>query len=414
MAGLAATGEPAARILGSKPPQDPYPLYERIRALGELVPSRMGVYLTASRALSYEVLRDARFGVVPGSASSVTDWNVRPGDADFLVHPVEHSLLMMDPPVHTALRRLISPWFTPRALQAFRPDVERIVSATLDGLDDRAEFDLVAEFAVPVVLKVICRLLDLPETGLDRFGRWGATLARSIGGIRSMKERRQVRATLAEMTAFFEDVVAARRASPGEDLISELLRAEVDGEALARRDLLGLVGLMLGAGFETTVNSIGNGTLALAANPDVRRALAADLELGPAVVEEVLRYDSPVQYTGRRALETVTLAGTELPPGTIVVTLIGAANRDPLVFGSPQAFDISRANNRDHLAFSGGIHYCLAAGLARIETECALGQLFTRFPDLEVGAMARLPKRNIRGPRTMRVMHSPGRVAVPR
>jgi cytochrome P450 len=353
--------------------------------------------------MSNEVLRDTRFGVVPGSVTSVTDWNVEPDDAEFLVHPVEHSLLMMDPPSHTRLRRLVSPWFTPRTLQGFRPEVERIVSATLRELDERDGFDLVTEFAVPVVLRVICRLLDLPEARLDRFARWGAILARSIGGIRSMTERRQVRATLAEMTLFFEEIVAARRARPQGDLISELVQARPDGEELMRRDLLGLVGLMLGAAFETTVNSIGNGTLALAANPDVRRAFTADPALGPAVVEEILRYDPPVQYTGRRTLESLTLAGIELPPGTIVVVLIGAANRDPLVFDNPQTFDISRINNREHLAFSSGIHYCLAAGLARIEIECALSQLFARFPDLGVGAVTRLPKRNIRGPRTLQV-----------
>ncbi|TDV37794.1 cytochrome P450 [Actinophytocola oryzae] len=402
LAAFSAAGDPAAQVLGNRPPVDPYPLYERIRARGELCRSRLGIYLTASYAVSSSVLRDQRFGVVPDAESSGIDWNLRPGDAETLVHPVEHSLLMMNPPQHTRLRKLAAPWFTPRALSTRVDRIERIVEHTLDEIGDREQFDIVADFAVRVVIRVICDLFEVPDTGIEEFARWGGTLAGTIGGLRSNDERRRVRATLVQMTAFFEDVVERRRATPGDDVISSLVSATVDGAPLARRDLLALCGLLLAAGFETTVNVIGNGVLALMGNDDVRHDLLAAPELAGPVLEEVLRFDSPVQYTAREALEPVRLAGVDLPRGAMVVVLIGGANRDPAVFDDPARFDPARSNNRDHLSFSSGIHYCLAAGLGRIEGEVALRRLFTRFPDLRiVGPVPRQPKRNIRGPQRM-------------
>ncbi|GAA1957512.1 cytochrome P450 [Amycolatopsis minnesotensis] len=391
---MAAYGDPVARVLGRTALRDPYPAYERIRARGTLTRHPVGLYLTASHATASAILRDSRFRVEPSAAHVGVDWNIRPGDEHALVHPMEQSILTMNPPEHTRLRRLVAPWFTPKALRERRTRIETVVEEHLDAAGTR--FDLVADFAARVPIAVICDLFDLSDREHRRFAHWGATLAGTLDGIRTPGERRAVHAVTADMTGFFTALLARRRREPGDDLVSGLLAAEIDGEPVRERDLVALAGLVLVAGFETTVNLISGGALALLAAPEQREVLAGD---PAAVADEVLRFTTPVQFTLRLPAEPVEIAGTTLPAGAMVAVLLAAANRDPAVFTDPHRFDLRRGNAREHLAFSSGIHYCLGAGLAKLETEIALAALFRRFPVLRLaGPVAYRRARNIRGP----------------
>ncbi|MBO0840235.1 MAG: cytochrome P450 [Sciscionella sp.] len=415
--GLALAGDPIAAVFGLHQLPDPYPTYERIRARGELIKSKaLRAYGSVSYPVANTVLRDPRFGVVSAHEVTGIDWYLEPGDED-LVHPVEHSLLALNPPRHTRLRRLASPWFTPRALRDRVPSIERVVADALDAAADSDSFDLVEDFAMVVPIRVICDLLGVPYAEHERFSRWGGVLAGALDGPRTMAERRVIRDVLAEGTAFFDQLIARRRVDPGDDLVSHLAQAGrqhgADGEPVDAHDINALSGLLLGAGFETTVNLIGNAVLALLAHPEQKRLFLDDPGLAESVVEEALRYDPPVQFTGRIAREDVTLDGRDLPAGSFVALLLGGANRDPRVFANPQTFDITRTDAREHLAFSSGIHYCLGAGLARLEAQIALRELFARFPDLRLaGGMQRRRTRNIRGPRHLPVSTSAARRSV--
>lgn len=394
-------GDPAARVLGRGPNTDPYPRYDKIRAAGELVPSRLRLHLTASHGLANSVLRDSRFGVQTSVGLSRDEWQFDRQSAHGAVHPIEDSFLSLDPPNHTRLRRLVAPWFSPRALRDRTERIERIVSQFLDELADRDRFDLIGDFAVRVPIQVICDLLGVPDDEYPRFVRWGAIVALSLDGMWTLADYRQLRIALAEMSAFFTELVAERRKHPGDDVVSELAAAD---DSLSADDLLATVELLLVAGFETTVNLIGNGALELLHNDDARAWMSAHPERADDVVEEVLRHDPPVQYTVRLTHEPVTLAGVDLPRDTGVVLLLAGANRDPAVFADPDRFDPERPNNRDHLAFSAGMHYCLGAGLARIEAAVALRALFERYPDLRAaGAVKRRRSRNIHGVRVLPV-----------
>ncbi|OZM71740.1 cytochrome [Amycolatopsis antarctica] len=392
---VAAGGDPAAKVLGHRPLPDPHPFYDEIRDRGPLYRSRLGFHVTAHHATASAVLRDPALLVLPGAELGSVDWDREPGKP--VAHLIEHSLLAMNPPVHTRLRRVVAPWFTPRALRTRTEQIEKTVRGCLDELAHLDEFDLVPEFAVRVPVRVICDLLAVDDSRENDFARWGRIVGGSLDGVRSLTEWRVVAESLREMTEFFTDLIERRRAEPGEDVVSGLIAAQ-DSEELTARDLVATTALLLGAGFETTQSLIGNGVLALLEHPVQRAALVADPALAGNAVEEVLRWDSPVQMTARLSDKAVTVGGRELPPASAVVTLLGGANRDPEVFADPHRFDITRANARDHLAFSSGAHYCLGAGLARMEGEIALRELFGRYPDLSAaGAARRGPSRTLHG-----------------
>lgn len=398
VAGLARLGDPVAHLLAVRPPDDPYPGYERIRARGELVRSRLGFHATASHHLCQQVLRDPRFGVLASEDLMRVGWTSSPEEERTLAHPIEHSLLALDPPDHTRLRRVATPAFTPRRLRARRGAIERTVDEFCDEIAEAGEFDVMSDFAIRVPVRVICDLLGVPEAEHTAFVRWGTVLGETLDGVRTMKERREVHRALVEMGDFFDELIAHRRTHPGDDALTDLINAEPDGEPIGRRELVATAGLLIGAGFETTVNLIGNGALALWQSSAHIPELVASPDHAAEVVEEVLRFDPPVQTTGRVAKEDVTLGGTRLPAGSAVVLLLAGANRDPDVFTDPATFDPRRANNHDHLAFSSGVHYCLGANLARIEGEIALRELFARFPELRVtGPVRRHRSRTLRG-----------------
>ena len=357
--------------------------------------------VTPSHAVASEILRSDRFGVAwdRSAAPRLIRWALAFGDeldAAGVAEPP--SMLVVDPPDHTRFRRLVSRAFTPRATAAFEPVVRRTADTLLDALELRSgPVDLVETFAAQLPVLVIADLLGVPTDRRADFLRWGGAAAATLDP--GLPFRRYVGAerALRAMHAFLREHFARLRRDPGEDLVSRLVGLP-DDEALTERELHATVMLLLGAGFETTVNLLGNGVVLLDAHREQWDALRADPAGWDGAVEEILRHDSPVQITGRTAKENVSLAGREVRPGTRVTVLLGAANRDPEVFEDPARFDVSRANARDHLAFSAGIHYCVGAGLARLEGAVGLRALSERFPELTVsGRPVRRDLQTLRG-----------------
>ncbi|GLZ33544.1 putative cytochrome P450 140 [Lentzea sp. NBRC 105346] len=388
----ALSGDNYAKVFALSPNTDPFPLYEKVRAKGDMVWSRLGGFVTTRREICDSVLRDHRFGVLPPSDFTPLDTRMYRPDGQRLVNPVEESFLLLNPPDHTRLRKLVQPFFTPRALKERAPLIEKIVEDYLDPLPE--SFDVIGDFAVRVPIQVIVDLLGVPDADQDVLARWGSKIVATLDGIRTLKEMRELHEALGEFEAFLDDLIADRRRNPGTDVVSHL----VQNEGLSREDLVATTEMLLVAGFETTVNLIGNGVMAVMANPETREPLIEDPKYAELFVEEVLRLDPPVQYTVRFPNQVVEVGGKTVKPGQAVVLLLAAANRDPNVFENPLKFDPLRANVREHLAFSAGIHYCIGAGLARMEAAAALHGLFRRFPDLRVaGPMKRRPSRLIRG-----------------
>jgi P450-derived glycosyltransferase activator len=366
---------------------DPYAIYERMRVSGPLARNGPNSWFSTSHRVCDAVLRDRRFGVRP----------LNPDGTEAELE-MDLSFLTMDPPDHTLLRRLVQPAFSPKLVSGYRERIETTVGGLLDRAAADGEFDLVSALAAPLPIGVITALLGIPDADAERFARFGTVVGSALDGIRSLRHAAQIQATSAEMIRLFEDLVALRRREPQDDIVSRLIEAE--GGAVRPDEILPVCVLLLIAGFETTVNLIGNSVLALLDHPDQWEALCADPErMAPAAVQEVLRFDPPVQVTSRFVREPLELEGQALGRGQFVVTLIGAANRDPEVHDRPAVFDIAREGAPDNLAFSSGIHYCVGQPLARLEAETALRMLAERMPGLSRGGpVKRRAGVTIRGP----------------
>lgn len=386
--GLARTGDPLARFLEPEPREDVYALYERMRARGPILRSRTGMLAVTSHALCEQVLRDPRFRARDprGVAVDFDPMTAEPAG------PLSESFLEQDPPDHTRLRRLVAPAFRPKVVRGYRPMIEKLAHDLLDRAAERGSFDLVADFAAPLPITVITELLGVPDVDTARFARIGAVVGGSISGVFSARQAAELHEATEELGALFVELERARREQPGDDVIS-LLAAARSGGQLDLDELVAACGLLLIAGFETTVNLIGNATVALARHPEQWEQLRADPELAAAAVEETLRFDPSVQTTLRVPHEQVELAGGAIAPGTRLMLMLAAAHRDPAAYAAPHRFDITRTGEPDHLAFSSGIHYCLGAPLARLEGEVALTVLAERLPQLRVTA----PLRHRRG-----------------
>ena len=367
---------------------DPYAIYEEIRRAGTLVPTRMGNYVTASHRVSSAVLRDRRFGVRSRDLAGPTS----PEDA------FDMSFLDRDPPDHTRLRRLAQPAFSPRRMAGYRPRVEARVDALLDAAARAGRFDLVSAFAAPLPIAVITDLLGVPDADTDRFAAHGAVIGGALAGVRSLSHAARLKASREELRALFDRLFALRREEPADDVVSRIVAAE--GDQIAPGEMLPMCSLLLLAGFETTVNLIGNAVNALLDHPEQWAALRADpAGLAPAAIEETLRWDPPVQRTARCAHEDLELEGRTVVRNQFVVTLLAAANRDSEAYPDPDVFDLHRRPTVDHLAFSGGIHYCVGAPLARMEATIALQRLAERMPGLtRAGPLRRRPSGIVRGP----------------
>jgi P450-derived glycosyltransferase activator len=367
---------------------NPYAIYERLRAQGTLTPTRYGPWVTPSHRLCNAVLRDRRFGVrqaeLNGMSAATDEFNM--------------SFLDMDPPDHTRLRRLAQPAFSPKQMAGYRPRIEKQVDDLLDRAAADGDFDLVSAFAAPLPIAVITDLLGVPDADSARFAEVGTIIGSALEGIQSLGHAARLQAANKQLRRLFEELFALRRESPSDDLISLIVAAE--GDQIQPHEMIPMCNLLLVAGFETTVNLVGNAVMTLLDHPSQWRDLCDDPAglAGPAV-EETLRYEPPVQRTARCAHVDVELDGQTVRKGQFVITLLGAANRDPDAFSDPNTFDIHREQTADHLAFSSGIHYCVGQPLARLEAVIALQKLAERMPDLRrTGAVKRRVSSVVRGP----------------
>ncbi|GAB3739756.1 cytochrome P450 [Nocardiopsis nanhaiensis] len=369
-------GDHASRLLHWPWRHNPYPTYRRLRDQGPVVSSPLPFRAATTRAAVDQILRGRDFGVAPPEGLRVPEQ----------FNSVELSFLQMDPPDHTRLRKLARPAFSPRRMAEYRTEVEKITADLLDSALARGEFDLMHDFAQPLPITVISRLLGVPEPDKADFVRIGYVISGALDGARSARHLRQIQDATAELDLLLERLMAERRTSPRGDVVSTLVGQSDEGE-LTGAELGSMCRLLLLAGFETTVNLIGNGVMALLRHREQWERLVADPTLVSGAVEEALRYDAPVQFTGRWSHRDTEVEGVRIPAGQQVMCLIGSANRDPEQFEDPDRFDITRSGAGDHLAFSGGIHYCLGAPLARLEGEIAFRALSERAPGLRPTAM---------------------------
>jgi len=379
-------GDLFSRLILPNHNTDPYPIYDEMRVRGPMLPTRLGNYSTTSHRLCNEVLRSRRFGVTPEDGSD--DLANQAG--------LDLSLLELNPPDHTRIRRLAAPAFTPRRMAGYAELVDQAIQRLLDQCEREHEFDLMTSFASPLPIAVATHLLGLPNEP-DRFRRLGSTIARALDGIWSLGQARTLAAADAELRTTFAELVERRAADPGNDLVSALVAEQ--GREITAAELSALVRLLLIAGFETTVNAIGSGMRWLLADPEQWELLVHDPERSPAVAEEVLRFDPPVQQTARVARQPTEVGDVVVAMNQWVITLLAAANRDPDVYPAPNRFDITRQSPVEHLAFSGGIHYCLGSPLARLELTQAFRALAERFPRIrQTGPITMRPGTTLRGP----------------
>jgi hypothetical protein len=404
LARAAQEGDPQARLIVDPAVRDdPYPVQEEVRAGGPLVRGRL-TWVTASHAVSREVLRSPDFAAglvdsgLPPAARRLRRWAHDPRAVGPLDPP---SMLAVEPPDHTRYRRLVAKVFTARAVEQLRPQVQAVADDLLDDLartPPGQPVDLVERYATLLPVRVICRILGVPADEEQRVLALGNGVAPSLDLGIGWPAYLQVQRSLHAFNDWLDEHLRSLRADPGPDLLSQLVQAEDEGGRLDHVELRTTAGLLLAAGFETTVNLLGNGAQLLLAQPDQLAVLQAEPARWPDAVEEVLRYESPVQVTGRGAVRDTTVAGVPVAAGAHVTTLLAAANRDPEVFADPQRFDVTRENAREHLAFSGGRHFCVGAALARVEGEVGLQSLFDRFPSLTAAPGAqRRPTRVLRG-----------------
>jgi cytochrome P450 len=357
---------------------DPYPTYHRLREEDPVHHSPMDFWVLTRYEDVAAVLRDPRFIKEPivSMVAARFGVSVPPG--------VGLSMLDRDPPDHTRLRSLVSKAFTPRVVDGLRPRIQTMVDDLITRAEAVGTMDLIEEFAYPIPVNVICEMLGVPVEDHERFKGWSLDIARGLDSVWLPPESEIPKRSGAARHAigdYMRGLIAERRASPRGDLLSALIAAEEAGDKLSEDELIATCILLLIAGHETTVNLIGNGTLALLRHPGELRRLRETPGLITSAVEELLRYDGPVQRTARITSTAVTSGGRTIPQGEMVMPFIGAADRDPSQFPDPDRLDLGRADNR-HIAFGWGIHFCLGAPLARVEGQIAIDTLVRRLPRL--------------------------------
>jgi pimeloyl-[acyl-carrier protein] synthase len=379
--------------------EDPYPYYDTYRGAERLVRADETIWLSFSHAEVWEMLRNPRLS--SNEARATTEIGLPEEE-----RARKRSLLFMDPPDHTRLRGLVSKAFTPRRVEGMRTTAESIcaelIGNIIAGCGDGRAFDLIEALAYPLPVRVICSLLGVPASDEQVFTGWSKALAKSLDPsvLRSAEAERAIEEAETGLRGYLSDLLAARRETPGNDLLSDLLAVQEGGDRISADEVVQLAILLLVAGHETTVNLIGNGVLALLRAPGQLDLLARRPELVAGAVDELLRFDSPVQVNQRIATVDLELAGARVRAGDEIVLVLGAANRDPAVFSDPGRLDVTRDSHR-HVAFGGGIHHCLGASLARLEGQVALSALLGRLGRLGglelAGPAVRRPTFVLRG-----------------
>jgi hypothetical protein len=362
---------------------DPYPFYRRLRETAPVFKTPQGLWLITRHDDVAFALRDKRFG-----KDFVGNLERRYGDLARMNEPaianLGRTMLVLDPPDHTRLRGLVTKAFTARRVADMRPRIRGLVDAQLDRVIDKGEMDVMLDLAHRLPVIVICDMLGIPEEHRAPFLAGSNVSGRILEPVpMSREELDQANRNIQMANVYFNQLCDLRRREPKDDLTTELVRAEEAGDKLSAEELQANIGLLFGAGHETTTNLIGNGLLALHRNPDQWERLKADPSLIPNAVEELLRYDSSVQITGRVTNTEVEIGGVTLGATENVIALLGAANHDPAQYPDPDKLDVGRTNVRP-LSFGGGIHYCLGAQLARLEAELVFTALIERLPNIEL------------------------------
>lgn len=364
-------------LISSEARANPYPTYQRLRERSPVHRSRLAnAWILTKHSDIDAVLRDQkRFG---NDERKAVD-RLRNEQVDDEMR----SMLRLDPPDHTRLRALVNKAFTPRAVQSLKPRVEEIVDELLDEIDPDKPFDVIQHLAYPLPMTVIAEMLGVPTEDRERFNAWSHDVALGLEGGRTREENQRLWRSRQELAEYFASIIEQRRDDPRDDMISALIAAEEERDKLSHPEMLAMLVLLLVAGNETTKNLIGNGLLALLHNPEQIKRLREEPDLIEAAIDELLRFDSSVQIDGRVALEDVEIGGKRIKAGQRLILLIGAANRDPDVFDAPDQLDVTRSDG-NHVSFGRGVHHCLGAQLARIESQAAFSKLLTRFPDLHL------------------------------
>jgi cytochrome P450 len=373
--------------------EDPYPYYERFRGPSPLLRVAETIWFALGHADVTTLLRHPRMSTDEQQHAATEAGNALDPNRT-------RSLLFMDPPDHTRLRNLVARAFTPRRIEGLRAATEAITAELLDAMPaDGTPVDLIQAFAYPLPVRVICRLLGIPEADEAVFTGWSHGIASSLDPsvLRSPAIDATIDQARSELRAYLGQLLEARRKSPGDDLLSGLAAVDADGDRISSGEVLSLAVLLLVAGHETTVNLLGNGVLALLRAPDQLALLRRSPDLVGPAVDELLRFDGPVQITQRIATEDMEAVGCQVRRGDEILLVLGAANRDAAVFAEPYRLDVTR-DARRHVGFGGGIHHCLGAVLARMETQIALAALLDRFDRIDLaGVPVRRPTFTLRG-----------------
>ncbi|MGX1132071.1 cytochrome P450 [Streptomyces glaucescens] len=379
---------------------DPYPAYAELRAQGRVhyyAPTNQ--WLVPHHADVSALLRDRRLGRTYQHRFTHEDFGRTPPPPEHEpFHTLnDHGMLDLEPPDHTRIRRLVSKAFTPRTVERLKPYVERLAGELVDGLVRRGGGDLLADIAEPLPVAVIAEMLGVPESDRAPLRPWSADIC-GMYELNPSQEaaERAVRASV-EFSEYLRELIAARRKEPGDDLISGLIAAHDEGDRLTEQEMISTCVLLLNAGHEATVNATVGGWWTLFRHPDQLAALRADHSLIPSAIEELMRYDTPLQLFERWVLDEIEIDGTTIPRGAELALLFGSANHDPAVFTDPGRLDLARADN-PHISFSAGIHYCIGAPLARLELAASMRALLERAPTLTLAAEPRRkPNFVIRG-----------------
>lgn len=381
---LARQGDPVAKLLtiDSSPVDDIYPLIEQVRARGRMSRVPGAGWVSPDMQILREVLRDRRIRTAkPGDRSPfrLGQWILAKTNPD-VMNPIEPpSMLVTDPPEHARLRQPVTRAFTPRALDRLRARIHDLANGLLDDLEGRAECDLIAEYSSQIPMAVIAELMGMPRDDTPYLLEVAETATNLLGIVGpSWRDYRSGITVLREFEGYVGKHIERLRDGDGDSILSDVIR---DSD-LTDAELTMLAALIFGAGFITTTHILGKAVIALVGHPDQLAALCANPDGWPKALEEILRYDTPVQFVPRVAAEDLEIEGYSIRAGEAVFIMYGGANRDPAVFDHPNTFDTTRANARDHLTFSTGVHTCLGAALGRMEVQIGLQTLFERFPQL--------------------------------
>jgi len=368
--------------------QNPYPTYARLHEEGPVhyldVGGKWAVWSIFSHSECSAIAKDPRCSAKRAQHMLLTLPISRQSEFSELARMLGLWLIFMDPPEHTRLRKLLNKGFSPAAIEGLRPQVEGIVDRMLRPLQRGSEVELMREFANPMPVRIISEMLGVPQELHDTFVNWSRAMAVFRGNPnRTVEEARAAQDALIELTDFFRKTVAERRRNKGNDLISLLIDIEEEGEVLTEEELYAQCIALLFAGHETTRNLIGNGMYTLLQHPQETAELREKPEMIRTAVEEILRYESPVQLTARVLKEDIEVCGQSIPKKGSILCMLGAANRDPKQFKEPNQLNLKRLNNQ-HLAFSAGPHFCIGSQLARLEGQVALLNLVQRFPEMKL------------------------------